>query len=160
MDRPRMSTPRSTSMRTTQQKHNERGSAMVELALSVVVLVMIMTGVIEFGRMFYFASEVANAARAGVQYAVVNPSSASSLTTLQTAATNDAIDMTNLTATATRTCECDSGSAVDCTTGTCVSGSVRTYVKVVATAPFRTIGNYHWIPRPISMSAQATIRVK
>ena len=147
-------------MSTLQRKRRERGSAMIELALSVVLLLMILTGVIEFGRMFYFAEEVASAARAGVQYALVNPGSASSLTSLQTAATNDAVDTTGLTATASETCECDSGSAVDCTTGTCVSGSVRTYVKVVAKAPFKTIGTYKWIPRPINVSAQATIRVK
>src|SRR5437868_14140671 len=119
-----------TGQTTGQRRHRERGSAMIELALSVVLLLAIMTGVIEFGRMFYSAAEVANAARAGVQWAVVNPGHPNNFTAMQSAATDDSADVTGLTATATETCECDNGSSVNCTSGTCASGSVRTYVTV------------------------------
>jgi Flp pilus assembly protein TadG len=149
-----------TTVQTTgQRKPRERGSAMIELAVSVVLLLTIMTGVVEFGRMFYFAAEVANAARAGVQWGVVNPGHPNNFTAMQSAATDDAANATGLTATASETCECDDGSTVNCTTGTCATGAVRTYVKVVASAPFSTIGSYWWIPKPITMNAQATIRV-
>jgi len=102
-------------MKIQQRKHKERGSAVVELALSVVLLATAMTGIMEFGRMFYQAAEVANAARAGVQWAVVNPGSPNNLTAMQTAATNDAVNITGLTATPTEFCECDDGTTVDCT---------------------------------------------
>ena len=146
-------------MKTQQRKHQERGSAIVELALSVFLLLLVMTGVVEFGRMFYHAAEVANAARAGVQWAVVNPGSPNNLTAMQTAAKNDAVNITGLTATPTEFCECDDGSTVDCTTGTCATGSVRTYVQVVATAPFAMLANYWWMPQSITVGSRAVIRV-
>ena len=146
-------------MKTQQRKHQERGSAVVELALSFFLLLAVMTGVVEFGRMFYQAAEVANAARAGVQWAVVNPGNPNNLTAMQTAATNDAVNITGLTATPTEFCECDDGSTVDCTSGTCATGSVRTYVQVVATAPYTMLGNYWWMPNSITVGSRAVIRV-
>ncbi len=145
-------------MQATRRTQRERGSAVLELALSVFLLAMILTGVTEFGRVFYVAAEVANAARAGVQWAALNPGHPNDLTSMQTAATNDAVNAT-ITATASEFCECDDGSTATCATGTCTIGSVRTYVKVVATAPFSTVGVYPWIPRPITVTAQATLRV-
>ena len=41
---------------------------MVELALSVFLLLFVLTGIIEFSRMFYMADAVANASRAGAAY--------------------------------------------------------------------------------------------
>jgi Flp pilus assembly protein TadG len=146
-------------MKTQQSKHKERGSAVIELALSVFLLLTVMTGIVEFGRMFYHATEVANAARAGVQWAVVNPGNPNNLTAMQTAATNDAVNITGLTATASETCECDDGSTVNCTSGTCATGSVRTYVQVVATAPYTTLAHYWWMPNSITVGSMAFIRV-
>jgi Flp pilus assembly protein TadG len=135
------------------------GSAVIELALSVTLLLSVLTGIIELGRVFYVAAEVANGARAGVQWAAINPGHPNNLTAMQTAATNDAVNIGSLTATASEFCQCDNGAAVSCTTGTCSSGAVRTYVQVVASTPFSTLGNYHWIPRPITVSAKAVLRV-
>jgi Flp pilus assembly protein TadG len=146
------------NMKVTKRTQRERGNAIIELALSVFLLATVMTGVMEFGRIFYVAAEVANAARAGVQWAALNPGHPNDLTSMQTAATTDAVNVT-VTATASEFCECDDGSVATCATGTCAIGSLRTYVKVVATAPFNTIGTYPWIPKPMTMSAQATLRV-
>ena len=132
---------------------------LLEFALSIFLLLTVATGVIDFGRAFYFAAEVANAARAGVQWAAINPGHPNNLTSMQTAATNDAADWSSVTAVATEFCECDDGTSVTCGTGTCSTGSVRTYVKVTTTGPFNTVGLYPWIPRPINMSAEAVLRV-
>jgi Flp pilus assembly protein TadG len=132
---------------------------MLELALSATLLLTVLTGVLELGRVFYVAAEVANAARAGVQWASINPGHPNNLTAIQTAAVNDAVNITSLTATASEFCQCDSGSTVNCTTGTCSSGAVRTYVQVVTSVPFNTIGTYSWIPKPFTVSAKAVLRV-
>jgi len=143
----------------TPSRNRQRGSALLELALSVFLLLMVLTGVIEFGRMFYFSAEVANAARAGAQWAAINPGHPNNLTAMQTAATNDAVDMTNLTATASEFCECDDGDSVNCTTGTCASGAVRTYVQVKTSAPYSTMGSYFWMPSSFNVTAKAVLRV-
>ena len=147
------------TIQTRPRKNRQAGSMILELALSVFLLLTVLTGIIEFGRMFYFAAEVANAARAGVQWAAINPGHPNNFTSIRAAATSDAVDMTTLTPVASEFCECNDGTSVNCATGTCATGTVRTYVKVTTTAPFNTIGTYPWIPRPINVSAEAVLRV-
>src|SRR5258708_33454139 len=132
-----------------------RGSAMIELAIAVPLLPLILAGTMEFGRAFYAAAEVSNAARAGVQFAAINPANASNYTGMQQAATNDAVNVSGLTATASKFCECPDGTSADCTSGIC-SGK-RTYVKVVTSAQFQTVGTYPGIPNPITVNSQATM---
>lgn len=146
------------NMKTRTREQRERGSAILEFALSVFLLLLALTGVMEFGRVFYVAAEVSNAARAGVQWAALNPGHPNDLVSMQTAATNDAVDVP-VTATASEFCECDDGTSVTCGVGVCLTGPVRIYVRVVTTAPFNTVGTYPWIPRPITVTSQAILRV-
>ena len=143
---------------STTRASRQRGSAILELAIAVPLLTLVLAGTMEFGRAFYAAAEVANAARAGVQFAAINPANASNITGMQQAATNDAVNLSGLTATASKFCECSDGTSVDCTSGSC-SGK-RTYVKVVTTAQFQTIGTYPGIPSPFTVGSQATMRVQ
>ena len=141
-------------------RHDQRGSAMTELALSVLLLMIAVTGVIEFARLFYTAAEVANAARAGVEWGLVNPGSPNDLTAMQNAATTDAVNVSGMTATASEFCQCDGGTSVSCTSGTCPTGqALRTYVKVVTSAAYTPLGSYWWMPSTTTINSQATIRV-
>lgn len=134
------------------------GQAIIELALVFGILTTIMFGVLELSRAFYASCEVTNAARAGVQYAAVNYSSIN-LTSIQNAAVADAADLSGVTAVATEYCQCDSGTTVSCAGGTCASGAVRVYVKVVTTGQFNTLGKYPYIPKPINLNGSAILRV-
>lgn len=51
---------------------NERGGALVEAALTAPVLVFMLLGMVEFGRVAYIAIETSNAARAAVAYGSQN----------------------------------------------------------------------------------------
>ena len=51
---------------------SERGSALVETALTVPVLAMLLLGAVEMGDFAFRASEVSNAARAAAQYGAMN----------------------------------------------------------------------------------------
>jgi Flp pilus assembly protein TadG len=51
---------------------NSRGQSLVEFSLSVLVLLMLLFGVVEVGRMVLVYTTVANAAKAGARYAIVN----------------------------------------------------------------------------------------
>jgi Flp pilus assembly protein TadG len=136
----------------------QRGSAILELALAVPLLTLVLTGTMEFGRAFYAAAEVANAARAGVQFAAVDPANASNNTGMQQAATDDAVNVSGLTATASKFCECPDGTSADCTSGSC--SGMRTYVKVITSTQFQTVGTYPGIPNPFTIRSQATMRVQ
>jgi len=58
-----------TRLRTAQ-----RGQSLVEFALGAILLFTLIFGIIEFGRLIYAYSVVANAAREGARFAAVHPS--------------------------------------------------------------------------------------
>ena len=53
--------------------HNQKGQALIELAVTLLMLLVILFGITEFGRYFYYATTFKSAARAGVRQAVVTP---------------------------------------------------------------------------------------
>jgi Flp pilus assembly protein TadG len=53
------------------RRHRERGSALAETAVVMTVLLMLMFGIIDFGRALYTYSFVAQLAREGARWAIV-----------------------------------------------------------------------------------------
>jgi Flp pilus assembly protein TadG len=53
------------------RRHRERGSALAETAVIMTVLLMLMFGIIDFGRALYTYSFVAQLAREGARWAIV-----------------------------------------------------------------------------------------
>ena len=131
-----------------------RGSALVELAAVIGVLVFILFGVIDMSRTFYTCSAMASAAEVGVRYGLLSPSNYSDYTGMHQAAVNDA-NVTGTTATASQFCTCSDGSSVSCS-GSCPSGSVRLYLQVITQAPFSSF--YPGFPSTIA--GKAAIRAK
>jgi Flp pilus assembly protein TadG len=60
-------------------RHLQRGSSMVEFAISATALMLVMFGILEFGRVMYTYHTVSNAARLGARWAIVRGSSCSVL---------------------------------------------------------------------------------
>src|ERR1700749_1930279 len=86
---------------------DDQGGALVEVALvASFILLPMMLGAFELGRIAHYAVEVQNAARAGASYGAENVSNAGSATVTQ-AAKNDAPDLTGLTATPGSACVCE-----------------------------------------------------
>ncbi len=52
---------------------DERGQALVEFALIFTMLVILLFGIAEFGRGWYYANVLSNGARAGARYASLQP---------------------------------------------------------------------------------------
>ena len=65
---------------------SDAGSALVELAVSLPLLVLVMVGTIDFARVFYTGMELTNAARAGAQYGAYNPAQSGDIAGMQTTA--------------------------------------------------------------------------
>ncbi|NPV08793.1 MAG: pilus assembly protein [Anaerolineae bacterium] len=51
----------------------QRGQTLVEFALGAILLFTVVFGIVEFGRVIYAYSVVANSAREGARFAAVNP---------------------------------------------------------------------------------------
>jgi len=70
----------------------ESGQALVELALTMSMLIVMLLGAVQMGLLAYAAIEVANTAKAAAQYGAQNPGTSVDTTTMQTLAVNEAKD--------------------------------------------------------------------
>ena len=142
---------------------SDAGSALVELALTLPLLVLVMAGAIDFARVFYTGMELNNAARAGAQFGSYDPARSGNIAGMQTAATGS-VNITGVTATASRTCQCATGEgtffAATCTT-TCPSGQhLVVTVTVTTSKTFTTLmGSFPGIPQTVNLVRSATLRV-
>lgn len=162
--------------------HNDTGSAFVELALVTPLLLLMMIGAAELGRIAYFAIEVSNAARAAVAYGSQTTNTAEDFPGMENAAINDASSIASLTFPSpgvTNACVCqtaNSGTGVTTTTAqvSCASLSIATcptstttgvtntiveYVQASTQAQVSTMLNYPGLPRTFTLHGFAQMRV-
>jgi Flp pilus assembly protein TadG len=156
------------------------GSAVVELALTAPLLMLIMIGAAELGRIAYYAIEVQTAARAGADYGAQNSVTAVDSTDIEQAAVNDVPNITDLTATATNACVCETNYASGATPtynsttpGSCtvsaITGcnaitstsveSVVSYVVVNTQVTVKPMFHYPGIPSSFTLSGYSQMRV-
>jgi TadE-like protein len=137
----------------------QRGSSLIELACFVTVMfVPLLFLSVDFGRAYYMNIEVTNAARAGAQYAVSDPSA--TLVNIQNAAKADGPDVSGMTAVAVTGCMCSDGSSpqTPCSTTTpptCLGTRLISYVQVNTQVTYTPIFPYPWLPSTILLKGQA-----
>lgn len=134
------------------------GASFVELALVLPVFFGMLIPVVDLGRAFYAAIEVASAAQAGALYGVENPSDSSGM---ELAANAGASNLSNVTSTATYGCECSDGtSAVPlCTSTPSCANNYVTYVDVKVTSPYKTVFGYPGLPSSMDITREVRLRV-
>jgi len=152
---------------------SEQGSAVVELAVALPVLILILAATIDFSRVFHMAIALQDAARAGAQWGAASTTNSGNTATMQTTATN-ATNLTGVVASASRLCQCASNTgtfssttptANDCTTAeatACPSGGHRVVtVTVTTTKTFTTIftGILPGVAQTTTLTRSATQRV-
>jgi Flp pilus assembly protein TadG len=137
----------------------ECGQALLELALTMPLLVLLLLGAAVAGRLAYAAIETSNAARAGVQYGAQNHITASDYPGMETAALEDAPNVSGLTATATNFCACSNGAASSCAAGDCAGARIMEYVRVNTSAAFDPLIHFPGLPKTFNLSGGAVMRV-
>jgi len=143
----------------------QAGQALVEVALVAPILVLLLIGAVEFGRLEYASIEVNNAARAGAQYGSQTPVTAMDFSGMQQAAINDAPDVLSLTATTTNYCSCpvsnscSSATQAACTPGMCSGTQICEYVQVNTQAVVDPLFHYPGLPTTFTLQGQSTMRV-
>ena len=148
----------------------EDGSALVELALTLPLLVLILAGAVDFARVFYTSIALTSAARAGAQYGSNTLAQTGDLTGMQTTAVNS-VNTPGIAAVATRSCQCatnagafsaTSPSANNCTAPaatSCPTGHVVITVTVTTSKTFAPLmGNVPGVPSSVNLSRTATLR--
>ncbi len=137
---------------------SEAGTSLVELALFIPILTVLLMGVVDFGRAYYLANEVAAAAHAGAVYGYQN---IVDTTNMVNAAKLAAPDVSGLVATASWGCECSDGtklSASCAATPASCSANVVYYATVIATATYKPMVPWKGINSSFTISRSTTMR--
>ena len=148
-------------MRPVPKRHlrSISGSALVELAVVGPLLVLMVLGVADFGRVLYTSIILSHAARAGAQYGAQTNGTTSDSAGIEQAAEEEAADIGSITVSSSRICECTGAGSVSCTATTCAGyGVPRVFVAVTASTTFQTIVPYPLIPNTVPLSITAKVR--
>jgi Flp pilus assembly protein TadG len=153
---------------------SQAGSAIVELAVVVPLLVVILFGAVDFARVFYTSMSLTEAARAGTQagetYGAADLAHVLDARVQSTATGAVAANVAGVAASAERWCQCAMddgtflGTPINCTAAssapTCASGSHAVItVKVTTSKTFTTIMNVVPGLGSVALSRTATLRV-
>ena len=111
---------------TRRCREDESGQALVELALTIPLLLLLLLGSTELDRIAYSSIEISGAAEAGVQFGVQNGNTWHDHTGIQLAAQSDAANLTGVTTTETYTTKyvCSGSATYSIVTGTCSNVSL------------------------------------
>jgi hypothetical protein len=135
---------------------DERGNATVELAIVLPTALLILVGIYDFGFATYEVMSLRSAARAGGQYALINPSDAAGLELAVRGSTY--VDGDDVEVTYNPYCQCPNGTTVSCSTGTCGSQSFYRLYEVTVTKPYSPIFPYPGIPETMTLTGSAVFR--
>lgn len=137
------------------------GAISVELALLSPILLLLLLGAIDFGRILHEQLRLTNGARAGAQFAIENLGTSAVLTGIEEAVVRDAqVPADQLTIAASKACTCPSGATAVCTS-TCSDGlPPRMHVEVTVQRDFELWFYYPGLSSPIALSETATMRAR
>ena len=126
----------------------ERGQSLVEFALMAPVLLLLVLGAVDYGRVYYQDVQVIHAARNGAAYASINPPSSNQTGNFQQQLEDAAFTDTNLAA---------SGATVTGSQGTDASGGQ--YVEITVQQPFRTLVAWPGLPHQFTLRHMVDAKV-
>lgn len=141
---------------------SERGAAAVELAVVLPFLIVLLAGVVDYGRAYYVANTVANAARAAAEYGARNPAYSADTAAMRVYGEADAAESGKIYFTVTRDCKCPPSSAysanVSC--GMCGIKGPYVFIKVRASKTLSTLLRYPSLPSTITIARESTFQAQ
>ena len=137
----------------------EKGQALFELTLLLPVLLLLLIGIIEIGRLAYYGIEVSNAARAGAQYGTQSLADATDTGKIAQAARHDAVNVgAGLGVTAVQSCGCPGAAPGACPVAGCAYPLV--YLTVTTTYTLTPLFNYSRLPASYPLTGVSTMPVR
>ena len=133
------------------------------MALLIPVVLLILVGIIEIGRFAFVSIEVANAARAAVQYGAQSLTAANDAAGIRQAAIGDAADLSSLTVTVANPasmCACsEAPNSLGACPATGCSGHPLVFVQVDTSASVSPLFHYPGLPTNFTANGHAIMRV-
>jgi hypothetical protein len=134
---------------------------MAELAVILPILILFAIGVMDYGRVFFRALIVANAARAGAEWGAFSLGNSGDSVSIRAFTKLDAEEINGLKVQSQRVCRCgDNLVRCDLSCPGYGSGAVRTYVEVTAIDTVDLILKYPGLPQKVGISRTATFRTE
>ncbi len=138
-------------------RRDEDGTAFVEMAIALPFLFLAAIGVAEFGRVYFNAIRIANAAMAGAEFGAQN-SGTGDPDNIRQVVRNDAGDQT-LVVTSNAVCRCPGSDALVACSGTCMGyGPPQYFIEVTTSKSHTFLLRYPGIPQSITVTRKATFR--
>jgi Flp pilus assembly protein TadG len=137
----------------------ESGQALIETAITLSLLLIMLIGATEIGRIAWASVQVTEAARAAVQYGDLNRKAASDTVGIQNAGSAAAPGLSNLTITPTTSCICGDGSASTCATTDCSGSFLEGVLTVKTSTTFDPLIHLPGLPRTYTLQAQAVQKI-
>jgi len=132
------------------------GQALVETALIVPFLMMILVGGVELARIEYASIEVANAAKAAVQYGAQGLGTFGDQVGMRAAAQYDSANITISNLNLRYSYACTDGTVVSASADCSASSTPLTVLNVDVQANFDTLLHFPGIPSTITLHGHAT----
>jgi Flp pilus assembly protein TadG len=140
------------------KRDGEGGQSLVETALVVPVLVTLLVGAVEMGRVAYASIAVANAAKAGAQYGCENGYTAQDTSGIALAASDEAPTLT-VSTTSSSACACSDGSASTCLNTDCANSHIEQTLTVNTSATVSANIRLPGLPNSYTVKGQSIQRV-
>ncbi len=131
--------------RLNARNRGDRGQAIVELALIAPILIILMLGVIDYGRVYFAYVSVTNGARIGADYASSSATRAADTAGIKAAALGDTTDLLG-----------QSPTNPEVTVVTANDSQGNLYADVTMTYTFSTL--FPWPGLPTSINVERTVR--
>jgi Flp pilus assembly protein TadG len=143
------------------KRPGRRGGALVELAVAIPFLVLVCVGVMDYGRVYFTAVAVANAARAGAEWGSIPIiGHAYENAAQESFAKLDGAEAGTMTVAASTSCKCGE-TTVTCGASLCAGyGEQKVYVTVTATKTVSLLLPYPGLPSSVTISRAATFRAQ
>jgi len=143
------------------RRHAEEqsGQALVELALTVPLLVVVLLGSVEIARVAFVAIEVTDAAKSAVQQGAYSRANAGSNAKIHAAAVAGAPDITLGASVVSKSCICSDGSTSNCQSTSCASSNVEQIITVTTQTTFDPLIHLPGLPTSYVIHGQATQKV-
>ena len=122
------------------------------------MLFLLLSGVIDFGRAFYFTDIAAGAARAGTQYGIISSVNAGNTAGMEQAAREEAAGVPSavFSATASFFCQNSAGTVVDCA----ANPTAEEYVKVETHIRYDLVIPWPGLANPLRIGGVSVMRVQ
>jgi len=176
----RSTIPNPKLLAVRRKARGQSGQSLIEVAMLTPLLLLMLLGVIELGRYAYISILVGNAAHAGAAYGAQGLAQSGDSVGIAQAAVNDFQNNgqlgSALSVTSSTSCGCDTGgslsgvtnlcsttlnSGIDTTIANCSTsgGHWVVMLSVTASGTFNSLFNYPGIPKTLTVSNTATMRV-